>query len=175
MKHFNKCKLALLACLCLSLIGLQCRADSDPRVVSQVDLNRYAGLWYEIGHNPNFFQGSCERSTANYTLQSDGAIHVLNTCYRNNEVYDSIEGTATVTNPAEPAKLVVDFGFFRRGDYWIVALDRNYQWAVVSGPGKSSLFLLARKAPMNKALLEEILRDLQAEGFDTSRIVYDQY
>ena len=168
-------KLSLFAIFCFSLLGSSCRADSDPRVVSELDLGKYAGHWFEIGHNPNFFQRNCERSSAEYTARPDGSIGVVNTCFRDNKPYSSIEGVATVVNAAEPAKLIVDFGFFRRGDYWVVALDKDYQWAVVSGPGKSSLFILARKAPMDPSLLSSILKALAAEGFDTSNIVFDKY
>lgn len=151
------------------------QASPDPAVVKAVDLKRYAGFWYEIGHSPNFFQRNCERSTAEYGVLPNGQISVLNTCYRDNAVYSTIEGTATVVNPAEPAKLLVDFGWFRRGDYWIVALDKDYQWSVVSGPKKSSLFILARTAPMAPGLLAQILSDLRARGFDTEKIVWDKY
>lgn len=171
-----KCRFyPILTAMTLFLSGCVSYGSEDPSVVPQVDLSRYAGFWYEIGHNPNFFQGKCERSTAEYGLLPNGKVSVKNTCYRDSKVYGTIEGTASVVNASEPAKLKVDFGFFRRGSYWIVALDPDYQWAVVSGPGKSSLFILARKAPMDASLLREILSDLDARGFDTSRIIYDKY
>lgn len=148
--------------------------DADPAVVKSVNLQRYAGLWYEIGRFPNFFQNGCLHSTAKYTRRSDG-VGVYNTCYRADGTTSSIQGIATIENPAEPAKLSVDFGFFRTGDYWITHLDKDYRWAVVSGPGKSSLFILARKAPMDPGLRQRIVSRLQRDGFDTSKIIYDKY
>ncbi len=148
--------------------------ETDPEVVKSVNLKRYAGLWYEIGRYPNFFQNGCQRSTAKYTLQQDG-VGVLNTCYRADGTTSTIEGIATVVNPAEPAKLEVDFGFFRTGDYWITHLDPDYQWAVVSGPAKGSLFILARKAPMDAGLRQRIIARLKKDGFDTAKIIYDIY
>ena len=65
--------------------SLKAFAGDDPSVVPQVDLKRYSGFWFEIAHSPNFFQGSCERSTAEYGLNQDGSISVLNSCFRNNE------------------------------------------------------------------------------------------
>lgn len=149
--------------------------DSDPAVVKSVNLKRYAGLWYEIGRFPNFFQNGCDRSTARYTLNAGGEVGVFNTCYRADGTKSTIEGTATIPNPAEPAKLEVDFGFFRTGDYWITHLDPGYQWAVVSGPAKGSLFILARKAPMNPTLRKQIISMLKRDGFDTAKIIYDKY
>lgn len=150
-------------------------AEGDPTVVSKINLRRYMGLWYEIAHSPNFFQAFCESSTAQYQLRTDGAVKVLNTCYRGGAVFDTIEGVATIPDPAVPAKLVVDFGYFRKGHYWIVALDPSYRWAVVSGPQKESLFILSRSAPMKRGVLHKILNHLNHRGFDTGSLVYDKY
>ncbi len=147
----------------------------DPEVVKEVDLQKYSGTWFEIGHFPTFFQNLCDRSEAKYTLNNDATITVLNTCFRNDKVFTTIEGKAFAPNANEPAKLVVDFGFGRKGDYWIVALEQNYQWAVVSGPQKESLFILARKAPMDAETLSAILKNLEDRGFDTKKIIFDKY
>lgn len=148
---------------------------SDPAVVKTVDLNRYSGLWYEIAHAPTFFQKNCTRSTAEYKVLSADSVSVYNICYKNNKKHSDIKGVAKVIDASVPAKLKVDFNIFATGDYWIVALDENYQWAVVSGPDKDSLFILARKGPMASALLDKILSDLQARNFKTDNLVYDQY
>lgn len=147
----------------------------DPAVVSTVDLEKYMGLWYEIAHSPNFFQRNCVRSTAEYTLNDDGSVRVYNVCTKADGSTSDIEGVATVNDPSEPAKLTVDFGLFRKGDYWIIDLAPDYQWAVVSGPKKESLFILSRTAPMDPALLQEILDRLAAQGFKVDEFVFDQY
>lgn len=149
--------------------------SEDPAVVKEVDLQKYSGTWYEIAHKPTFFQNLCDRSEANYTLNNDGTIAVLNTCFRKDKVFTTIEGKAFAPNANEPTKLVVDFGFLRKGDYWIVGLEKNYQWAVVSGPKKESLFILSRTAPMEAKTLEKILKNLEARGFDTKKLVFDKY
>lgn len=165
-----------IALLFTTLISTSCFADSeDPAVVETVNLEKYAGTWFEIGHNPNFFQGMCERSVAEYSINQEGKVNVLNTCYRNEKVLTTIEGVAFAPDANVPAKLVVDFGFLKKGDYWIIDLDPNYQWALVSGPKKESLFILARTAPMSAELLESILENLKSKGFDTSKIVFDKY
>ena len=148
---------------------------SDPEVVKAVDLNLYSGTWYDIAHNPNFFQKKCLRSTAEYSVISPVSISVYNKCFKAQGKSSDIRGTATVVDPMVPGKLKVKFNFFARGDYWITALDANYQWVVVSGPKKKSLFILSRLAPMNQALLQKILSDLKKQGFNTEELVYDQY
>lgn len=150
-------------------------AKPDPEVVQSVDFNRYVGMWYEVAHNPNFFQRNCKHSTAEYALIDSSSVSVHNTCYKEDGTTSDISGKATVTNPNEPAKLKVVFNLFARGDYWIVDLDANYQWAVVSGPGKSSLFILSRQPGMDDKLLQKILSNLDEKGFDTSNLIYDIY
>lgn len=146
-----------------------------PEVVTKFDTKSYMGLWYEIAHKPNFFQRNCQYSTAEYTLNENDEIGVFNTCYRDKKIYSTIQGTATPPNPSVPTKLKVDFGFFIKGDYWIVDLDENYQWAVVSGPRYKSLFILARTAPMEPALLEKILTNLNNKGVNTRELIFDKY
>lgn len=149
--------------------------ESDPKVVTNIDLNRYVGQWYEIAHSPNFFQRGCVRSSAEYAVLSSSSISVKNICYKANGSTKDITGKAKVVDPSVPAKLKVRFNFFARGDYWIVDLDPNYQWAVVSGPKKKSLFILSRQAPMNDHLLKKILGRLKHRGFKVDDLVYDQY
>ena len=171
MKHFLMVTLLLTSCASFTT-----KADEqDPTVVSEVDLNKYAGKWYEIARYPTFFQRNCVYSTAEYSVLSADSVSVHNVCYKEDRSTSDIKGEAKVVDPSVPAKLKVRFNIFAKGDYWIIALDPNYQWAVVSGPKKDSLFVLARTAPMQPELLKNILGDLKKRGFDTEKIVYDRY
>lgn len=177
MKKHNR-----VSVIALSILGFlfftEGRAMSnnlDPDVISEVDLNRYSGKWFEIAHAPNFFQRSCVRSTAEYAVTSPTTISVKNVCYKENGSTSDIEGTARIVDTSQPAKLKVRFNFFARGDYWIVDLDPDYQWAVVSGPGKKSLFILSRQGPLEKNLLSSILDNLKGKGFNTEELIYDKY
>ncbi|QDK44590.1 hypothetical protein DOM22_05160 [Bdellovibrio sp. ZAP7] len=149
--------------------------SSDPEVVSSVDFSKYVGFWYEVAHAPNFFQRGCVRSTAEYAVLTPQSVSVKNTCYKENGSTTDIHGQAYVVDPAVPAKLKVKFNIFAKGDYWIVDLDPNYQWAVVSGPKKKSLFILSRQAPMEPLVLKQLITSLKNRGFDTDNLIYDKY
>jgi Bacterial lipocalin len=149
--------------------------DTDPDVVASVDFNRYSGLWYEIAHAPNFFQQDCVRSTAEYKVLSADSVSVLNTCYKADGGTRDIKGVAKVVDSATPAKLKVEFETGQTGDYWIVLLDKDYGWAVVSAPKKKSLFILSRQGPMDKYTQEKIVYTLKRRGFNTDELIYDKY
>lgn len=168
-------KIVSVFLLSLIFTGVVMAKESDPCVVPRVDFDKYVGVWYDIARNPSFFQDKCVRSTAEYAILNANSISVKNTCFQADGKVTDITGVAKVKDPDQPGKLKVKFNFFARGDYWIVELDPAYQWAVVSGPAKKSLFILARQAPMDPTLLNQIIQVLQEKGFNTSNLIYDKY
>jgi apolipoprotein D and lipocalin family protein len=142
-------------------------------VVEDVDLEQYAGKWYEIARYPNWFQSAdCVATTAEYTLRDDGKVDVVNRCRI--ETFDgpveSIEGTARVPNPEVPAKLKVSFFLFFEGDYWIIDLDEEYEWAVVGEPRREFLWILSRAPVLDDEVYEDILARLPEKGYDPGRL-----
>ncbi|MGB9623607.1 MAG: lipocalin family protein [Phycisphaerae bacterium] len=144
-------------------------------VVESVDLRQYAGKWYEIARYPTFFQTACVSSTAEYTARTDGTIGVLNTCLAaDGSVVSTIEGSARVVDPTTNARLVVTFpGVPFPGDYWIIDLGPDYEYAVVSDPLRLTLFILSRTPALDQATLDGILSRLVDKGYDPARLVYD--
>jgi apolipoprotein D and lipocalin family protein len=144
--------------------------------VEYVDLEQYAGLWYEIARYPTPFDEDTVAVTAEYTLLQDGTVHVLN----RGLVGDlggpetTIEGIARVADPVSQAKLKVSFD--RPGleqleaDYWIIDLAEDYSYAVVSEPLRFILYILSRTPTMDPVLYDGIVQSLTERGFDPDRI-----
>lgn len=141
--------------------------------VAQVDLNRYLGEWYEIARYPNRFQKECPAGKATYTMRPDGRIAVLNECWDADyqQVLRAVRGTARVVEPASNAKLKVTFFWPFSGDYWIIDLDNDYQYAVVGHPERKYLWILGRKKSMDEKLYQEILTRLAAQDYDPTRLI----
>jgi apolipoprotein D and lipocalin family protein len=138
----------VLPCMSLFLPVLQ-QAMGEPEVVKGVDLKRYMGRWYEIASFPSFFQPkNGENTRATYTLNSNGTVDVLNETW-NNGKRESIHGIAYKADPnSDEAKLKVRFlvppflPFIPvLGDYWILYLDQDYQYALIGGPTKLFLWV----------------------------------
>ncbi len=141
-------------------------------VVERVDLTRYMGLWYEVARYPNFFQLSCAGgTTAFYALRDDGKVDVTNSCRQGSldgEI-DEIEGVARVVDEHTNAKLKVRFGLFE-GNYWIIGLDEDYQWAVVGEPTRNFLWILSRTPQLQLETYERILSLVEQKDYDPARL-----
>ncbi|TVQ22427.1 MAG: hypothetical protein EA382_12075 [Spirochaetaceae bacterium] len=135
--------------------------------VDEVDLARYLGGWYEIASYPQFFQRRCTGTTATYRLRDDGLIEVLNRCYRDSLDGRLVEarGRARVPDTARSAKLEVSFFGPFWGDYWVIDLGDDYEYAVVGGPSRDYLWILSRTPTIEESVYQGILDRLRANGY----------
>jgi apolipoprotein D and lipocalin family protein len=154
----------------LSFLFGSCTHSTKIRTVDKVDLDRYAGKWYEIASIPTPFQKGCECTTAEYTVTGKRFIRVTNSC-KVGDKFKKIQGKAFVTKGSNNSKLKVQFYWPFRGSYWIVDLDDGYQWAVVSNPKMKYLWILSRKARMDETQYSHILDRIKAQGFNIEKIV----
>ena len=157
----------------------QAQANATPlQTVPSVDVPRYMGTWYEIAKYPNWFQKKCASSTqATYTLQADGRVQVLNRCKTDKGEWSEALGAARQIGGPNSPRLKVRFApewlsFIPLvwGDYWIIDLDPNYQWVVVSEPDREYLWILSRTPQMAADTYQDLLGKLHDRGFDLKRI-----
>lgn len=145
---------------------------SELEVVGAVDLSRYAGRWYEIARLPNRFEKKCADSvTATYTLRSDGKVKVVNRCRKANGEYTTATGKAKIVDKKTNAKLKVTFFWPFYGDYWILDLGPNYEYAVVGAPNRDYLWILSRTPQLDEQLYQSLLAKMAARGFETERMI----
>ena len=156
------------------------KGKTPPEVVPEVDLERYAGRWYEVARLPNRFEEDCAGDvTATYTLRGDGEIDVLNQCREKGGRFKKAEGRARLASKDGPnTKLKVRFApaFLRFlpfvwGDYWIIDLAPDYSHAVVGDPGRDYLWVLARSPQMSEEAYRAAVGRAEAQGFDVSRLI----
>ncbi len=139
--------------------------------VAKVDLNRYLGRWYEIAKYPNRFERKCDRNvTATYALRPDGRISVVNTCTTRDGKLNQAKGWAKVVDQKSGSRLKVTFFWPFFGDYWIIDLSPNYEYAVVGEPSRKYLWILSRTATMDDKLYGEITGRLAANGYDATKL-----
>lgn len=167
------------------VIGLtaftQVKAQTKTKVttVSSVDIIRYAGKWYEIAKYPNRFQKKCvANTTAVYNLIGGGNIEVINSCQTQEGKVDEATGRGKIADKNTNAKLKVRFAPsyisflpFVWGDYWIIDLEPNYQYAVVGTPKRDYLWILSRTPELDENTYQGILNRIKEQGFDPNKLV----
>ncbi|SFS31766.1 lipocalin family protein [Brevundimonas viscosa] len=140
-----------------------------PQPARPVDLNRYAGLWYEIARYENGFERGCEGVTAEYTLRDDGLVGVRNACRQGSPGGELkvANGRARVIEGGDGAKLKVSFfGPFFLGDYWVLDRADDYSWSIVGEPSGRYLWLLSRSPTPAPTVRETIMNRARALGYD---------
>lgn len=173
-------KLLLIISIMLSLLAIISACSTMPikrnlpplKTVSQVDIAQYLGVWHEIARYPNSFQKGCAASTARYSLLKNGDIEVINSC--NNERDGSIRqarGRAWVVDTTSNAKLKVSFFWPFRGDYWIIELGTNYEYAVIGTPDRNYFWILSRSPQLSDELYEQILQRAALQGFLPAKVI----
>ena len=172
--------LPLLLALAILSISLGCQAQipANPvQAVDSVELDRYLGVWYQQSFIPFRWQkADCgELVTAEYSLNPQGKINVVNTCYADKDGREIKSQRKATAWPADAtnAKLKVQFFWPIKADYWIVKLDQaRYSYTVVSEPTREYLWILTRDKAIDKALYDEIVNWLKDNGWDTGKLVF---
>ncbi|WP_348269154.1 lipocalin family protein [Edaphobacter paludis] len=145
--------------------------DSPLDSVPNVDLNRYVGRWYEIAKYPNRFERKCASDVkATYAIRADGKISVVNSCITHEGKLTQSRGWAKVVDRKTCSKLKVTFFWPFFGDYWIIDLGPNYEYAVIGEPSRKYLWVLSRTPKMDDTLYAELTNRLAAKGYDAARL-----
>ncbi|MHA3892458.1 lipocalin family protein [Acinetobacter sp. GXMZU3951] len=180
MPNFFKKSLSCAAIACLSLFSSWSAQaeESKPQAVSQIEIDQYIGQWYEIAHLPMYFQRHCASNTkANYALNPDQTLSVVNSCQTQTGETISSQGVAYAQN-AGKSQLKVSFlpaGLrwipFTKGDYWVLRVDPNYNVALVGGPSHKYLWILSRSPQIDEATYQSYLQTARQYGYDVTKLV----
>lgn len=162
-----------LFALCLLCLAGCTSLPDNIRPVGDFKLDRYLGKWYEIARLDHSFERGLSNVSAEYSLREDGGVRVVNRGYdAATQKWKQAEGKAYfVTDPQTGHLKVSFFGPFY-GAYGIFELDHaGYQYALISGPDKSYLWLLARSPQLDPGVREALIAKAAAKGFDTGKLI----
>lgn len=167
-------KSALLASLLVATAAQTATGQEGaepPETVDRVDLERYTGVWHEFARLPNRFQEQCAADvTAEYSLRDDGRLTVVNRCRTHAGALDEATGIARIVDTESNARLEVSFvrifglSLFW-GDYWVLGLGPEYEYAVVGTPDREYGWLLVRDPVVSEDLADEMFFILEARGY----------
>jgi apolipoprotein D and lipocalin family protein len=156
----------------MTLFKTNGRRQTDMAPVAHFDLNRYLGVWHEVARMDHRFERGLTDVTAEYTLQADGMIRVLNSGLKTKTGKRSqIIGRAKTT----PTTGLLRVSFFWKfySDYRVLMLDDDYRWALVGAGGSGKyLWILAREASLPDDVMDRILAEAKRRGFNTDQLIF---
>lgn len=166
----------------LAVIAACATSRTDLPTQEGVDLNAYAGTWYEQARLPNRFQSDCVGDVqADYAVRSDNRIDVTNQCLTQDgttKVAQAEGRLARSADPRDPAQLEVRFAPdwtawlpMVWGDYWIMRLEGDYQYSLVGTPDRKYLWVLARDKNADAATVQGLLDYAATQGFETDQVI----
>lgn len=167
-----------LGVLVVGAVGVAGCATSkrDPAIqpVQNFVAEKYMGQWHEIARIDHRFQRGLIKSSAHYSLNSDGTVKVVNRGFDpKKQAWKDIEGKAKFAQaPTVGALRVSFFGPFYSG-YNVVSLDPDYRVAMVLGDTPEYFWILARDPQIPDAKLKELLEHAKTLGVDVSQVIQD--
>jgi len=173
MKNTSGSMLMLIASAIFIIGGCACPPSSKltDQTVPSVDLHRYMGKWYAIASLPAWFQENCYCVTADYSLKED-YVKVVNSCRKGASDGPLKVSTAKafVVPDTGNSQLKVQFFWPFKGDYWIIALDDDYRYAMVGKKKKKYLWVLSRTPAMDETTYNMLLQKAESKGYDVEKI-----
>jgi apolipoprotein D and lipocalin family protein len=170
----NAQRLVLALGLVSSTLMVACSQDPPLETVPGMSLQRFQGKWYEIAKLARSTQADCYGTIGMYTMTSDTAMTLTHQCNLGSLTgpEHTSKANGVVSDPNVMSKLSVDFGGGFYGDYWVIDLGQNYEYAVVGHPSRQYLWILSRTPTLDSATLAGIVQRAQNKGFDTSKLQY---
>jgi apolipoprotein D and lipocalin family protein len=160
----------------LALPVLMACSTTPPEGLSAVypfDVRRYAGTWYEIARLDHSFERGLSDVSASYRQQEDGSVEVINRGYdRVRNEWRQAVGRAVFTGDSNRASLKVSFFGPFYGGYHVVALEPDYRWAMVVGPDRDYLWILARDKQLPEEVRGKLLHQAKDMGFKIERLIW---
>lgn len=175
MKIIDNAKSACLFVAFAVMILTGCTGTPDNiEPVSNFELDRYLGEWYEIARLDHSFERGLTKITATYSLRDDNGVKVINRGYNASEgKWETAEGKAYFVEDSDIGHLKVSFFGPFYASYVVMALDKqNYQYAMVTGPDRDYLWILSRTPTLNQRTLNALVAQAKAAGYAVDELIY---
>ncbi len=146
------------------------------KAVQLFDKEKYLGKWYEIARMDFYFERNLNNTTANYSLNVDGSIKVDNRGFNyKSKQWKQAIGKARFVDDQHIGMLKVSFfGSFYSG-YNVIALDKDYKYALVAGKNLKYLWILSREPVIPEGIKQKYLGIANELGYKTTDLVWVEH
>ncbi len=169
----KKYLLPILALCCIGCVG----TPENIEPVREFELDRYLGTWYEIARLDHRFERGLSNVTAEYSLNEDGTVAVVNRGYNEEEnTWQEATGKAKFADGKSTGHLKVSFFGPFYASYVIFELDKeNYQYAYITGHDKDYLWFLFRTPAVSDAEKSRFMETIIPLGFATKDLTFVEH
>lgn len=140
--------------------------DNEPVAI---DLNKFLGTWYEIARFDHSFERDMQKVTAEYILQPDGKIKVINSGYRDGKFKETI-GKAKTTDTSGLLRVSFFLNFY--SDYRVLMVDNDYQYILIGGSSPKYLWIMSRTPQISNEILQKLINAAKERGYDTDKLIF---
>ena len=163
----------LITLLLIPLITACTGVPQGIEPVTGFDKERYLGTWYEIARLDHSFEEGLSRVSAEYSVNDDGSIRVINRGYSEEDgEWQEAEGRAVFVEDDSTGHLKVSFFGPFYASYVVFDLDKeDYSGACVTGYSRDYLWFLSRTPEVSEQALERFRAKIRAEGFDPDELI----
>lgn len=171
---YDSKKVAPLLLFTVLLVSACTGVPKGTSVVSGFEIDRYLGTWYEIARLDHRFERGLTSVTANYSLRDDGGVRVVNRGFNTKSAeWEEAVGKAYLVDSPDVGQLKVSFFGPFYGGYNILELDKdNYEYALVAGPDRSYLWILARSPDLPETVVESLVEKARSLDFPVDELIY---
>lgn len=160
--------LMMLLAACVYNAG---RDSIDRSTVADFHLDSLMGRWYEIARFDHNFERGMREVTADYRLQDNGMLEVINRGMRGDEVRESV-GRAKTTS--QPGRLRVSFFWIFYSDYNILDMGERGDWVLIGSRSPRYLWILSRTPTLPDATIDHIIDLAEKRGYNTENLIFDR-
>jgi apolipoprotein D and lipocalin family protein len=162
----------LTTTIILLLMTISCNRNKlISKPVQNFDINKYLGTWYEIARTDNKFEKGCTNVSAEYTMRSDGGINVINRCNVGDKSKKA-SGRGYFRNAKNIGSLKVAFFWPFYGNYNVIYIDKDYQYALVDGGSLDYLWILSKTKTIPQEQKSQMLNIAKENGFNVDNLIY---
>jgi apolipoprotein D and lipocalin family protein len=171
---FNRKKVASFLIFASTMVSACTGLPEGTSAVSGFELDRYLGTWYEIARLDHRFERGLTDVTAEYTLRDDGGVRVVNRGFNTKtSAWEEATGKAYPVGSPDVGRLKVSFFGPFYGAYNILELDtENYGFALVAGPDRSYLWILARTPAVPDTIVQSLVETARRLEFPVDDLIY---
>ncbi|MBD1581947.1 lipocalin family protein [Pseudoalteromonas sp. S16_S37] len=161
----------------VTLLGACTGLPENIQPVSNFNIQKYQGKWYEIARLDHSFEQNLSNVTATYAINNDGSVEVINKGYHTQDKeWQQADGIAKFVNGDDIGHLKVSFFGPFYGSYVVFGLDQNaYQYAYVTSYNKEYLWLLARTPKVSQSVIDDFVQTAQQYDFAIEQLIYVQH